>query len=864
MTKVIKGEFEKIKDVKVDCDTPVEVFNKEVSRLSGMDNDLFTYEVEGTNIPCNSKIDDDSEHEADDDMGYDPSDIRGDDEVELTDEESSDDEDEIAKVFRIDTNIFNYETLLCSAFNEFNYLLKVDPDLLIKDIMGFKTYEDYKDDWIYEWNKDVPWVYDKPWLDNGIWKEPTLVKHTCKPFNYKTVILFYNGLGIPTRHILDSRGAIPSKTVADAKVAIQEMPKYSQKWHNGTSRSGSTETSDGLAAIQAQLNNHGREVQKVNEKVYVAQVGCKQCKGPHYTKDCPLKKKGKTLEEAYYTQFVAHFQGGGYRATAPGFYQRNNVNPSYQERRQSMEDTLSKFISESAKRHEENSNLIKEIRASTDAAIRNQGASVKTLEIQIGQMSKVLQKRGFGRLPSSTEANPKDQVKSISTTIEVDSYPIRRIGSSQYVVSTGQNHTLMYETRQTTIPFPSHLNGYCCEEKKGSYGPHISEAYSKASHIDNFIPRKEKNPGRASFSVMPLSTYLNLGLGGLAHTKLTVELAYRTMKYPKGIAKNVLVGIGKFVFLIDFIILDMPEDIKVPLILGRPFLSTARAKIDVFKRNITLRVGEERIIFKSVKPASSLIKRVYMLSLRERMELDLEARLIGETLVLNRSSDPLDGDYIELNDLNEPLKLRRDQGDDLMPTIEEGEVIEEFRTRDEDLDNGIDDYPCYCDHDKKIHIDYAHNLKFSCMIGFEFTHVNFFPLLYVNVTFKKFHNSIIKDKMVYKGNNVVGALMNVPVFVGTFFVVTNFAVLEDMDVYRDKDMGDVIFGEPFLKKVRINARRFDGMIIIYNGNDEVTYQMVRSHPRFKHHTNEQCNKIPPLLKVSEEDKMNGISHAYQK
>ncbi|GKA82062.1 hypothetical protein Tco_0788810 [Tanacetum coccineum] len=43
-----------------------------------------------------------------------------------------------------------------SAFNEFNYLLKVDPDLLMKDIIGFKTYEDYKDDWIYEWNKDVP------------------------------------------------------------------------------------------------------------------------------------------------------------------------------------------------------------------------------------------------------------------------------------------------------------------------------------------------------------------------------------------------------------------------------------------------------------------------------------------------------------------------------------------------------------------------------------------------------------------------------------------------------------------------------------------------------------------------------------
>ncbi|GJZ04644.1 hypothetical protein Tco_0537919 [Tanacetum coccineum] len=66
------------------------------------------------------------------------------------------------------------------------------------------------------------------------------------------VILFYNELDVPTRQILDSKGAIPSKTAADAKIAIQEMAEYSQKWHNGTSsRTKSTKTSDGLAAIQA-------------------------------------------------------------------------------------------------------------------------------------------------------------------------------------------------------------------------------------------------------------------------------------------------------------------------------------------------------------------------------------------------------------------------------------------------------------------------------------------------------------------------------------------------------------------------------------------------------------------------------------
>ncbi|GKF22806.1 copia protein, partial [Tanacetum coccineum] len=63
-------------------------------------------------------------------------------------------------------------------------------------------------------------------------------------------------------------------------------------WHNGTStRTRSTDTFDGLAAIQAQLNNLRREIKKVNEKVYAAQVGCESCKGTHYTKDCPLKEE---------------------------------------------------------------------------------------------------------------------------------------------------------------------------------------------------------------------------------------------------------------------------------------------------------------------------------------------------------------------------------------------------------------------------------------------------------------------------------------------------------------------------------------------------------------------------------------------
>ncbi|GKD24911.1 hypothetical protein Tco_1231125 [Tanacetum coccineum] len=278
----------------------------------------------------------------------------------------------------------------------------------------------------------------------------------------------------------------------------------------------------------------------------------------------------------------------------------------------------------------------------------------------------------------------------------------------------------------------------------------------EALHIDKSIPQKEKDPG--SFT---LPCYIN----NVCFDNALADLGASDREKSK---RNCLKRAS------------------------RPFLYTAHAKIDVFKRKITLRVGDEKIIFKSVKPASSLIKRVYMLSLRERMELDLEARLIGETLVLNRSLDPLYRDYIELNDLN----LRRDQVDKLMPIIEEGEVIDEpmidiIKTRNNE---SFDEYPSFCDFDRKIHID----------------------------------------------------------------------LVENMDSNEDQDMGYIILGEPSYKASCVEAKRFDGLITIHNGSDNVTYQMARSHPRFKHLSNAQCNRIKSLLKVSLHDKLNGVSHPYQK
>nr|GEU60113.1 hypothetical protein [Tanacetum cinerariifolium] len=404
-----------------------------------------------------------------------------------------------------------------------------------------------------------------------------------------------------------------NEPAADAKKAIQEMVDYSKKWHDGTStRNKISNTFDGLVAIQAQLNNLDKEIKKENERVYASQVGCELCNGPHYSKDSSLKEEGKTLEEAYYTQFEVPFlQARRYKVASSGFYQRDNRHTSYQERRQTMEESLNTFMVESVKRHDEHSSLIKEIRASTNAAIRIQGALIKALEIQTGQMSKVLQERGSESLPSSTETKLKDHVKSITTTDEA-----------------------------------------------------------------------------------------------------------KTLK----------------------------EEDKI-------------------------------------------------------------------------SQDPEYGDFIKLNYLNEPLELRNHKMEDLDLKIEEGEVIDEpmvdvvkIRNDDEIIEE-IDEY-----------------LK----------------------------------KIKYKGKNIVGAFINMPIFVGNFSIVTNIKAVKNMDAYRDKDMGDVIFGKPFFRVVCVEARRFDGFITIHGDNDSVTYQMAQSHLRFKHLSNKKCNKIRPLLQVSTRDNLEGNLHPYQK
>ncbi|GKD46614.1 hypothetical protein Tco_1271259 [Tanacetum coccineum] len=146
------------------------------------------------------------------------------------------------------------------------------------------------------------------------------------------------------------------------------------------------------------------------------------------------------------------------------------------------------------------------------------------------------------------------------------------------------------------------------------------------------------------------------------------------------------------------------------------------------------------------------------------------------------------------------------------------------RHDDDKITNEIKDYPSFTNLDRKIHVNVAYNLRFFCMIGYEHVDANFFPLLSINMMSRRFYNSIMKDKLEFKGKSVVGAFMNAPIFVGTFYVVTDFAVIEDMDHYRDEEMGDVIVRKPFCEVSCVETKRFDGMITIHGDDESVTYQ----------------------------------------
>nr|GEV10353.1 hypothetical protein [Tanacetum cinerariifolium] len=283
--------------------------------------------------------------------------------------------------------------------------------------------------------------------------------------------------------------------------------------------------------------------------------------------------------------------------------------------------------------------LRNEMKNSIQASLSNQTNEIKNMMASLLQMNSA-STSGSGSLPRNTVANPKGELKAITTrsgivldgptvppTIinpEVDERVEEALTDpdlAEYTIKVPPPPVQKYKPRSQreyiihhrdplhpNIPYPSRmlkqktkiLKALFSNKEKLQELANTPLNENCSAVILKKLPEKLGDPGKflipcgfsklkckaladlgASINLMPLSVWKNLGLPELISTRMTLELANRAIYTPAGIARDVFVPVGKFTFPADFVIVDYESDPRVPLILERPFLRTTHALIDV-------------------------------------------------------------------------------------------------------------------------------------------------------------------------------------------------------------------------------------------------------------------------------------------
>ncbi|CAL8993229.1 unnamed protein product, partial [Prunus brigantina] len=166
------------------------------------------------------------------------------------------------------------------------------------------------------------------------------------------------------------------------------------------------------------------------------------------------------------------------------------------------------------------------------------------------------------------------------------------------------------------------LKDLCTNKRRFKEHEQVALSEEVSAVLQRKLPPKLKDPGSfsipcmvgdfkipkalldlgASINLMPYHVYEKLNLGELQATTVSIQLADRTIRYPKGILEDVLVNVEGLILPADFLVLEMEEapipDNELPLILGRPFMATAKTKIDVEQGTLTMTVNGETVAFK--------------------------------------------------------------------------------------------------------------------------------------------------------------------------------------------------------------------------------------------------------------------------
>ncbi|GJR26877.1 reverse transcriptase domain-containing protein [Tanacetum coccineum] len=190
----------------------------------------------------------------------------------------------------------------------------------------------------------------------------------------------------------------------------------------------------------------------------------------------------------------------------------------------------------------------------------------------------------------------------------------------------------------------------------------------------------------ASINLMPLSIWKNLSLPELTPTRMTLELADRSITRPKGLAEDVFVKVGKFHFPTDFVVIDFEADPRVPLILGRSFLRTACALIDVYKGELILRDGDEQLIFHvdstSKLPQKHANESINMINFIDVIYEDS----FEEVLRLKKSNHPSSGSTTPFSDSRPSLTSFETSNSLLEEFVDELALLDPFPPGNEDVD----------------------------------------------------------------------------------------------------------------------------------------------------------------------------------
>ncbi|CAL2228447.1 unnamed protein product [Prunus armeniaca] len=307
-------------------------------------------------------------------------------------------------------------------------------------------------------------------------------------------------------------------------------------------------------------------------------------------------------------------QQGGYRQPPPGLYQRPFA-PA-QPRPQTAQSNSGSPL--------DNDKML-QVLTSLTQGLQNQAKEMSEVKKQIGQMTEFMgQFREEGKLPSSTIVNPKGGFETAKAIILRSG---KEIGTNPKMSKQNpkENEKLLLKEKEVdkatareeqpllqSPKAPTQPNSDLCTTRRRISNKEVVRVSENVSAVlQRKLPPKCKDPGSftipcvigntkfehamldlgASINVMPYSIYASMNLGEPKNDGVIIQLADCSNAYPKGVLEDVLVQVNHFIFPADFYVLEM-EDLAhstpLPILLGRPFMKTARTKIDVFKGTLTM------------------------------------------------------------------------------------------------------------------------------------------------------------------------------------------------------------------------------------------------------------------------------------